>query len=63
MDERLIDVLNRNHLALHRTRGYNYGRKVSTNVEVIYDENGSHPKGFTLNYVIDGAAFCKRIIA
>lgn len=62
MDERLIEVLNRNHAALHKTKGYNYGKNVSTDVEVIYDENTSRPRGFSLNYVIDGAAFCKRII-
>ena len=38
------------------------GKKVTTNVEVLYDKNSSRPKGFNVQYTIDGMAYMTRIL-
>lgn len=38
------------------------GKKVTTNVDVLYDKNSSRPKGFNVQYTIDGMAYMTRIL-
>ena len=38
------------------------GKKVTTNVEVLYDKNSSRPKEFNVQYTIDGMAYMTRIL-
>ncbi len=38
------------------------GKKVTANVEVLYDKNSSRPKGFNVQYTIDGMAYMTRIL-
>lgn len=38
------------------------GKKVTTNVEILYDGDSLRPKGFKVRYTIDGVAYSKRIL-
>ena len=38
------------------------GKKVTTNVEILYDGDSLRPKGFKVKYTIDGVAYSKRIL-
>ena len=38
------------------------GKKVTTNVEVVYDGDSLRPKLFKVRYTIDGKPYSKRII-
>ena len=43
-------------------RAINNGKKVTTNVKMLYDDNSLRPKGFEVEYTIGEEAFYEKIL-